>query len=418
MNAMLPTILIAGARVARHGHELDVLTPSRFAAIRLSPLKPWSTMPPRPHKALFVTHDTGFYGASRSLQTFLRNYDIARADLMVNRRLGGQQDLAAIQERFGAHIVAVREAWLPFDRCCKGKPPYSLRLGLRNALAAIERESVWRKMEAERYDFIYLNSIVLHPLIHERLPFILHVREIYDGTNSRVFETARRAKGLIFIDQATAEPFRRQGVEGMILNNPIDMRAADQATGEALRARWNVGQKAVFALVGVLNESKGTEFVIECFKRAGKADALLLIVGEGELSYVERCKRAAAGQDNIVFHGFEVDVASIYAASDYVVRGEAYPCIGRTIYEGLYAGCSVVIPGDDEDQGWVFEHDRFAGRLHFYPPRDVGSLTALFTRLRRVEGQRDQPRSNVADFVRGFDQFLQRVLTKQSSSAR
>jgi hypothetical protein len=144
---------------------------------------------------------------------------------------------------------------------------------------------------------------------------------------------------------------------------------------------------------------------------------VLVLVGEGDKHYLERCKRAAEGRSDIVFHGFDADVPAIYAASDYVLRGEAYPCVGRTIYEGLYAGCGVLIPGASEDGARMFESNRFEDRIHFYPPRSITGLTTLLRQLHRHGGERVATSSNVADFVRGFDRFLGQVLATERASS-
>jgi hypothetical protein len=336
------------------------------------------------------------------------------AELMINRRLLGENDLDGLRTRFGPHVSNVQEAWLPFDLCFDGRPPYTARLRARNALARLMHGRLLRQLAAGRYDFIHLNSLVLHPLNDESLPFILHVREVYDGSTAKVFDAARRARAVIFIDEATCRPFREAGVRGTIINNPFDMREVDAASGERLRREWQACGKAVFALIGKLNDNKGAQFVVEAFVRAGNPRAVLVLVGEGDARYVERCRALAAGADNVVFHGLESDIDRVYAASDYVLRGEEYACIGRTIYEGLYAGCSVVVPGSLEEWDGMFEADRFRGRVHVYAPRSIADLGRLFRTLQRPERRIDGSRSNVEAYIARFDRVLEEALrTKQ-----
>jgi hypothetical protein len=364
----------------------------------------------RPYSALFVTHDVGLYGAPRSLQTFLSRFDTRSAELMVNRRVFGRNDLEALRRRFGPFVSTVREAWLPFDMCFDGQPPHTLKLRARNALAALGRSALLRRIEAQAYDFIHLNALVLHPLIDERLPFILHVREIYDGRDPAVPAAVRKARAAIFIDEATYAPFRAAGIAGTVINNPFDMSDLDPAAGERLLRLWEVRGETLFVLIGKLNDNKGAAFVVEAFAQAGNPRAKLVLVGEGDPRYVERCKALAAGHANIVFHGFEHDVNAVYAAADYVVRGEEYACIGRTIYEGLYAGCEVVVPGTARDAEGMFEAARFGRRVHTYMPRSVTELTALFRDLPKPRRELSGARSNVDTYLQAFDDVLAQAL--------
>ena len=93
---------------------------------------------------------------------------------------------------------------------------------------------------------------------------------------------------------------------------------------------------------------------------------------------------------------------AVYALADYVLRGEAYPCVGRTIYEALYAGCGVIIPGSPANHT-LFEYERFAPRVHFYPPADEARLRAVFEALQTVKLADKRGESNVAAHVAAFD---------------
>jgi glycosyltransferase involved in cell wall biosynthesis len=344
------------------------------------------------------------------LEALLRRYPTARTELLVTKWLTHANDLAAMQERFGPHVARVWEAYLPFDRCFKGKPRPTLRSRVRDGLWRWGREALLTEIAHQHFDFVYLNSLVLHPLVDERAPFIVHVREIYDGTRLQVFESLAKAAGLIFIDEATREPFAGLDVPHAVINNPFDIGEIDDAAVRRVRERHGLAGKTVFSIVGSMNENKGTAFVIDCFKRAQRHDALLLIVGAGEQDYEAHCRALGADRSSVVFHGFEQEMAAIYGASDYVVRAEAYPCIGRTIYEGLYAGCGVIVPGSDDDAARMFDFARFRDRVFPYPPRDAEALTALFRTLPTYTARPAPATSNVEEFVARFDGFVSSAL--------
>jgi glycosyltransferase involved in cell wall biosynthesis len=363
------------------------------------------------YRPLFVTHDTGYYGAARSLQTLLRHYPTAQAELLITKWLTHANDLAEIKTRFGPHVSRVWEAYLPFDRCFKGKPSATLRSRVRDGLWRWSRKALLADIARRQFDFVYLNSLVLHPLVDEHMPFIVHVREIYDGTRPEVFESLAKAAGVIFIDEATRAPFGdRLAVPHVVLNNPFDIGEIDDAAVHRVRDRHGLARKTVFAVIGSMNENKGTAFAIECFKQTQRHDACLLIVGAGEDAYEAHCRELAAGLDGVVFHGFEREISAIYGVCDYVIRAEAYPCIGRTIYEGLYAGCGVIIPGSRDDAARMFDFARFQDRVFPYPPRDTEALTALFRTLPARTARPAPAVSNVDEFAVRFDGFVSSTL--------
>lgn len=357
-----------------------------------------------------MTHDSGHYGAACSLRTFLASYETQRADMLINRRLLGRNNFEAIRRRFGPYVTNIWEDFLPFDRCFKGKPERTFPLLARSVFASLGRRHLLNKIANEKFDFIYLNSLVLHSLIDPGLPFLIHVREIYDGTNSEAAKSLDKARGVVFIDGATKASFPHLSAPWVILNNPFDMRVGDPYKVTGMYDRLDIRGRTVFTVVGIMNENKGTHFVIESFLRASRDDAVLLIVGKGLETYEQYCRKMANGSPHIIFHGFEEDVACIYAISDYVIRGEAYPCVGRTIYEGLYSGCAVVVPGEASTACEIFEYDRFKDNIYIYQPRQLEALESLFRNLKKLDIRRSASMSNVSDFIDGFDTFVGTVV--------
>jgi glycosyltransferase involved in cell wall biosynthesis len=161
----------------------------------------------------------------------------------------------------------------------------------------------------------------------------------------------------------------------------------------------------VFAVVGRVAEIKGVTFVIEAFRRAGAADAALLIVGDGPADYVARCRKMAQNDPRVIFWGVEPDVKRIYAATDFVVRGDPQACVGRTVYEGLYAGSGVILPGLGEPD-FLFEAERFTDAIHLYKAGDCASLAQTIAACTGTKVAHRVGRSNIAEHVRQFDRFL------------
>jgi glycosyltransferase involved in cell wall biosynthesis len=251
---------------------------------------------------------------------------------------------------------------------------------------------------------------VLHPLLHASFPFIIHVREIYNGTNEKVKPNLKKAKGVIFIDESTRAPFRDIGLsQSVILNNPIDMTdvCARVHPDQALTAL--TAGKTVFSVIGGMDKNKGVDYIIEAFIQIASPKAVLLIVGTGHESFINSCKEIAGNDNRIIFFGEEPDIKKIYQVSDYILRGEGYFCIGRTIFEGLYAGCKVIVPGAPADADKFFEFHKFADSIFFYSPKSVSALKAV---LEDQVGKKVENRicgSNLAQHVSHFNNFIQQV---------
>jgi hypothetical protein len=369
-------------------------------------------------KALFITHDTGNYGASRSLQLLLNHLEGVRIDLVVQRPLFSSLDHDDLRRRFGRKVGHIREAFLPFDTCyLYGRKGFFFTwfIDLYNrTFARSAKKLVERIMDEGKYDLVHLNSLVLHTLISDRYPCVLHMRDIYDGSNPAAVEDVQRAAGVIFIDEATRAPFREIPLrKSIVLNNPIDMTGAAAYKGyRPQHADIDVARNTIFSVIGVVSEKKGTGFIIQTFLKHRDENSRLLIVGGRERAAIEKYRSIAKGDRRIVFWGEEPDIMKVYAMSDYILRGEEFPCVGRTVYEGLYAGCGVILPGDRDAPPPMFEFDRYRRDIHFYGPRNETELLSLFTELSGHKIDRRDLRSNVDDYTRQFHGFLLGVLGK------
>lgn len=353
-------------------------------------------------KILFVTHSLKLGGAERSLTELVRNLDGVECDLIVpwwSRKTDGE-----IRAMFGPSLRRVERAWLPFDMCYRGRPP--MRRAIHRYLGAwlwrLGRRRLEGRIAAERYDAIHLNSVTLHPMVRARLPFVVHVREIVDVHHGRVARSLAAARGVIFIDRATQAPFSSLGTPSVVMNNPFAMRAAAVPDDAAARLKSDPAVVTVYAIIGMLIPEKGVDRVIRAFRGVESPGVRLLVVGRGRDR--ARLERLGQGDDRIVFWGEDREIDRVYAMTDYVIRGEATFAVGRTMYEGLYAGSEVIVPTSEGDD--VFDRERFAGRIHAYTPGDEDSLRAVMQGLAGRKIERQAPQSNVEDYVRKFISFV------------
>lgn len=370
-----------------------------------------------PKKALFITHDTTLYGASRSLQTLLQHYSDTAFDLVVNKRLVRKNDFDEIRRRFGPRVGEIMEYYLPFDLCYKGKDPNSALVLANRFLWARNKKRFYQMLEEKQYAFIHLNSLILHPLITEQFPFILHVREIFDGSSDVITASFVKAKGLIFIDEATKAAFPENELPfHTILNNPFDMTGGQNTDPEPLRRQLGIGDKTVCSIIGTVIENKGVDFVIRAFRESKEKNIVLLIVGRADAKYLSVCKELAGGDERILFYGEEPDISKIYGISDFILRGEAYPCIGRTIYEGLYSGCNVMVPGvAHRDRDSFFDFESFQKRIFFYEPRNLPALVSLLNEAGKNRVLAREYSSNITPHLKHFQDFINQALTHRIS---
>ena len=359
-------------------------------------------------KILFVTHALESpYGAATSLRLLLKNYTDIDADLIVPRSLRHPRDLTATAALFPS-VRQVYEISMPVDLGVVGMA----RSFAEKAHGAVhwlnwqrDRGRYRKILRDNNYDLVHFNSVVLHRMLSPGIPAIAHIREIIPNSDAPVIDKLASSTGVVFIDSTTRQPFvrRKHDMHALTLNNPIDMRGA-ASHAQTLRHPRLGPSTTVFSMIGRMSALKGVHLVISAFREGAGADSLLLVAGDGPEDYVTHCRALAADDDRIIFWGEEKDIEIVYAATDYVVRGDPQPCVGRTVYEGLYAGCRVIMPGPGTAD-LIFEAEKFQDAILFYQPGDRNALANLFTENNGLKIQNREYRSNVQDYVQAFDRF-------------
>lgn len=347
------------------------------------------------------------------MQALLRHYSGIEVDLVVNKRLFRKNNIEDIRKHYGPNIGQVMEYYLPYDPCYKGKDPNRALVLAGRLQWKRNKRAFYKMVENGNYDFIHLNSLVLHRMIDQKFPFFLHVREIYDGSSPSVFASLRKSKGVIFIDETTLKSIPEECLpQHIVLNNPFDMISSSPTIIAPLKQEVDYEGKTVFSIIGTVIENKGIDFVIRAFKEVPDQNNLLLLVGKGDPNYLNHCKALAEGDPRIVFYGEEPEILKIYAISDYIIRGEAYPCIGRTIYEGLYAGCQVMVPGSDADENLFFDYSLFSDKIFFYIPRNNLALAELMRNRTGKKVVSRTFRSNIKAHIEQFNHFISNTLSR------
>lgn len=365
-------------------------------------------------KALFVTHDVSLYGASRSLQTLLSNLENTDIDIAVKKRFFRNRDISNIKSFYGHNVNQVKEFYFPLPDCYKGSEINQFVVGLNNVFWKSNANAFYNFIRKNKYDYIHINSLVLYQLIRKDLPFFIHIREILNSNESDVRKYLNKATGVIFIDDATQAPLRAlEAGNDIVLNNPFDMRQLLELDTTTIEKQYDLHSKTVFSIIGSVAEVKGVDLAIKAFKKVTNPNALLLIVGKGlNSTYVNYCRELAGNDPRIIFYGEESEIGKIYAVSDYIIRCDPQFCIGRTVYEGLYAGCNVIIAGKEENKKDIFEHERFDQNIFLYPAMNESKLSELMNARAEQKVKQRNFSTNIHAHLQQFEQFISDRLLK------
>lgn len=353
-------------------------------------------------RILFISHSTNMVGgASQSLRNLIVNFG-EKVDMIVPKDKTVRNK--AIRDFYGTNINKIYRCCLPFrqsfyDKNADWKSEYCIEKNYRK-----NKNKIFQIIEKNDYDAIHINSCVLYPLVCKKYPMYIHVRELCIAsrlTKAFIQFRFRKSHGIIYISHATKNGLGVGG-KNIVLNNPFDQRKVLKVDLCDIRNKYSIQEKeTVFVYIASCDTpAKGLYFVVDAFIKAKCEYAKLLIVGPEKVpGYGKR--------PNIIFTGIVSNMEEIYAVSDYVLRGDDAVAIGRTVYEGLYSGCSVIIPGNAErDMKNMFENGRFEEHIFFYELRDTEALVKL---LRERNGKKKNAvlgLSNVDAYVRQFKKFV------------
>jgi len=332
-------------------------------------------------------------------------------DLVINKVMLARDNpnLYWINKYYRNKIRNVYECYLPLDYCFNGRNTgllFSASARIHTLTDAASFSRIETIIQNGNYDYIYLSSLILHKIITGKHPFIIHVQEIYDGSNPAVFENVKKATGVIFVDTATKKAFEGIPLNSTIINLPFHQEA-QQVHDTALST------ETVFAIIGTVIPVKGVDLVIRAFRKTAGKDNELWIVGTGDPAYLRHCRTAAGTDPRIKFWGNVENIQLVYDNADFIIRGDPQQCTGRTVYEGLYSGCHVIVPGSDPSL--FHEYSRFKDMIHFYTPC---SELDLITVIEQCAGEKVTHRryfSNAAEYVARFNEFVKSSVTEHSS---
>jgi hypothetical protein len=266
-----------------------------------------------------------------------------------------------------------------------------------------------RILAREQVRTVYLNSIVLWcllPVLPKHLNRVIHIRETFDDSleaRLAIWTIRKYADTIIAIDANVAKPFADLHSKVKIVPNPIDMTRARNLRSEkdTLRTILDIPKENfVVALLAPIGQMKGHPFllkVLEEYKYNGITFALAgLPDANGVL--VEKLK----AHKNVKYLGVVDDVSAVYAISDLVIRCEDYLPLGRTVWEGVYAGLPVLLPVRPEDDKSVII-DYLGRYIYTYTASDTDDCIHWINAIRGIRWKSQYPQSsNIEESTKKF----------------
>ena len=133
-----------------------------------------------------------------------------------------------------------------------------------------------------------------------------------------------------------------------ILNNAIDTESYiyDEEKSLNMRNKLGIENKFVVGHVGRFRHQKNHSFIIDIFKKVSEIrdDALLMLVGDGELMEDMKNKVSSLGlDDKVMFLGSRSDVSDLMQAMDVFIFPSLYEGFPLTMIEAQSSGLNCII---------------------------------------------------------------------------
>lgn len=229
-------------------------------------------------------------------------------------------------------------------------------------------------LKKENITHIYLNSMVLWcllPILPKSMNKTIHIRETFDTSlESRLAKwcICKYADKIITINDSTAAPFK--GLPHLVtIANPVDMYESRKLRSSRDEIKQQMGipkDTFVVSILAPIGLQKGYDFLERVMKLLpDNKKVLFLSVGSIE-------KDATILYNQLIHYpnfkhiDEQKNTDTLYAITDVVIRCEDYFPLGRTVFEGIYAGCVALLPFP---KGEAFSSE-LTLQMHLYTARD------------------------------------------------
>ena len=107
---------------------------------------------------------------------------------------------------------------------------------------------------------------------------------------------------------------------------------------------------------------------------------IFLIIGNPSGDYGKECIRLLQNRMNVKYLGQHDNVSKFYAITDVVIRCEDYLPLGRTVWEGIFAGSIALVPVNKKDDTSVIQE--YIGKyIYTYEASNVNSCVDTLTNI-------------------------------------
>lgn len=181
-----------------------------------------------------------------------------------------------------------------------------------------------------------------------------------------------------------------------VFNNAIELDkfAYNKQIRDKIRKQYHIENKFVVGHVGRFCYQKNHDFLIDIFEKVHEKekDAVLLLIGEGELEDEIKAKVHRLGLDNcVIFVGACNNVNEMYQAMDVFVFPSRYEGLGMVAIEAQTAGLPVVCSINVPKEAKILDVVYFENLIDKY--------------VKKVINLKNLKRTNTAESIRkaGFD---------------
>ncbi|EIM05714.1 group 1 glycosyl transferase [Planococcus antarcticus DSM 14505] len=163
------------------------------------------------------------------------------------------------------------------------------------------------------------------------------------------YPTRYTAEYLFACSESAAEwMFGNKSSRAYVLNNSIEAKKFiySESTRKEKREELGIEKKFVIGHVGRFQTQKNHSFIIDIFKTIHEKndDAILLLVGEGELRTVITEKVEKLGLTNyVIFTGVRADIPELLQAMDLFLFPSLYEGLGMVAIEAQAAGLPCIV---------------------------------------------------------------------------
>lgn len=305
-------------------------------------------MASRPLKVLYTTHEPNLTGASRSLLDLLASLDRDLVNPTVLLRRHGP-----IEEKL--QDLGVTSYVIPYFLSIKSNQPWKPN-GFKKIANGIFSRRVDDFINSGNFDVVHNNSLLstvgMSSAARNGVPYVCHVRELVHESHGMVFVSPKRVKALmnradmnIFISQTVANRF-----SSWVTDAPSKI-VWDGVNGDAfaLDRESPLGDRSVsIVLAGNIAPGKGQ---IDAIQAVGilvsrNVNVQLTIIGNiGNKQYYKECDKYIKMHSlNCVIKmlPFSDRVEQILRDADIALCCSQHEALGRSMIEGMLAGCVVV----------------------------------------------------------------------------